>query len=394
MATNDNTNPATQGDQTLSGTTGSDTTSTLNTVLGGTYRFTTRSDDGSTMQIFDSAGNPVSFNNQTGGTLDYLNNDFHQGATTRWGEVTLDPAETYTIQIRYWENRGGDVLSATVNGPDTNGATQNLLTSPMIGMPPGPEYSTTGVPGGVSGDDSIDGGAGDDTISGNDGDDTLVGGADDDSLTGGDGDDTFVYAPGDGDDTITDFNAGNSGSATDGDQSNNDFLDLSAHYTNLTELRDDLADNGVLDQSVGDFSDNTALGGSITLTGAVAADLTFDTTNVICFTDGSLIVTEAGPVPVEQITPGMRVMTMDNGYQTVRWTGCKTVAAQGHLAPVRIDRHSFGNSRTLEVSPQHRLHLSDWRAELYCAEREVLVPAKLLLEAPLRRARADDCQGA
>ncbi|OJI92080.1 hypothetical protein LY10_00778 [Planktotalea frisia] len=98
-------------------------TSTINTSAGGTDRFATSSDDGSTIQIFDSSGTALNFANQTGGTLDYMNNGFHQGTTTRFGDVTLDPAETYTIQIRYWENRGGDTLSATVSGPDTGGVT-------------------------------------------------------------------------------------------------------------------------------------------------------------------------------------------------------------------------------------------------------------------------------
>jgi Ca2+-binding RTX toxin-like protein len=178
-------------------------TSTINTIVGGTDRFATSSDDGSTIQIFDSSGTALNFANQTGGTLDYMNNGFHQGTTTRFGDVTLDPAETYTIQIRYWENRGGDTLSATVSGPDTGGVTQNLLTSPMPGLPPEPGYSVTGVPFGVEGDESIDGGAGADTIEGNGGDDTLIGGTGADSLMGGDGDDTYVFNSGDGVDTIT-----------------------------------------------------------------------------------------------------------------------------------------------------------------------------------------------
>ncbi|MEP1963370.1 Hint domain-containing protein [Tateyamaria sp.] len=175
-------------------------TSTLNTTAGGTYRLTTRSDDGSTLQIFDSSGNPVQFDNQTGGTLDYLNNDFHQASTTRFGDVELDPNETYTIQIRYWENQGGDTLSATISGPDTGNVAENLLTSDLIGLPPGPEFSSLGTPAGVFGDDSIDGGAGDDTITGNGGDDTLIGGDDNDSLDGGTGDDSLMG--GAGDDTL------------------------------------------------------------------------------------------------------------------------------------------------------------------------------------------------
>ena len=150
-------------------------TSTLNVTAGGTYSFATRSDDGSTIQIFDSAGNAVEFENQDGSTADFMNNDFHQAATTRTGDATLDAGETYTIQIRYWENAGGDELSATVTGPDTGGVTDNLLTTDMLGPPPGPDYSTTGVPAGIEGDDTIYGGGGNDTISGNGGDDTLFG---------------------------------------------------------------------------------------------------------------------------------------------------------------------------------------------------------------------------
>ncbi len=183
---------------TLRGTTGNPEdfgviyTSTLNVVQGGTYRLTTTSDDGSTIQIFDSNGDPVSFSNQTGGVRDYLNNDFHQGSTTRFGDVQLDPNETYTIQIRYWENRGGDILDASISGPDTGGTAEPLLTSPMIGLPPGPDYSVTGIPAGVEGNDTLNGGAGDDIIDGNGGDDTITGGADNDTLTGGEGFDTFI----------------------------------------------------------------------------------------------------------------------------------------------------------------------------------------------------------
>ncbi len=68
---------------------------------------------------------------------------------------------------------------------------------------------------GGSGADTIDGGAGDDflfggsgadTIDGGAGADIIFGGSGDDTLTGGAGADTFVFAPGDGHDTITDFN--------------------------------------------------------------------------------------------------------------------------------------------------------------------------------------------
>ena len=68
---------------------------------------------------------------------------------------------------------------------------------------------------GGSGADTITGGAGDDvlfgdsgadTVDGGEGDDIIFGGSGADTLTGGAGADTFVFAPGDGSDTITDFN--------------------------------------------------------------------------------------------------------------------------------------------------------------------------------------------
>ena len=358
-------------------------TSTLNVTTGGTYRLTTTSDDGSTIQIFDSSGNPVQFSNQAGGTLDYLNNDFHQASNTRFGDVSLDSNETYTIQIRYWENGGRDVLSATISGPDTGNASENLLTSAMIGTPPGPEYSVTGSSAGIEGADSIDGGAGNDLIDGDGGNDTLVGGTGDDTLTGGAGNDTYVFNPGDGDDVITDFNVGNSGGIFDGDQTNNDFIDLSAYYTHIQELRADLTDDGVLNQSDGDYADNTALGGSITMAGVSDSDLTFDNTNVACFTAGALIETTEGPVPVQNLRRGMRLRTYDNGNRPVRAVLRRQVVGKGEFAPVHISAGALDNARDLIVSPAHRMLISDWRAQMLFGVDEVLVSAANLVRGDL-----------
>ncbi|EDZ44484.1 MAG: Hint domain-containing protein [Planktotalea sp.] len=370
-------------------------TSTLNVATGGTYRLTTASDDGSTIQIFDSSGNPVSFNNQTGGTRDYLNNDYHQATTSRWGDANLNSGETYTIQIRYWENRGGDTLSATITGPDTTG-TENLLTTDMIGLPPGPEYSVTGVTAGVEGNDSIDGGAGNDTILGDGGNDTLLGGGNndsieggagndsidggtgDDTVTGGGGDDVFVFGAGDGGDVITDFNTGNSGALDDGDQTNNDFLDLSPYYETIFDVREDLNDDGILNQSNGVATGSTALGGSITLTGVSASDLTFDNINVACFTAGTLIDTDEGPIAVEHLTSDMRLTTKDNGFQPVRAVVSRVVPGQCRFAPIVISKGALGNNRELVVSPAHRMMISGWRTELMFGCAEMLASAKSL----------------
>jgi hypothetical protein len=208
----------------------------------------------------------------------------------------------------------------------------------------------------------------------------LIGGAGNDSLTGGQGNDVFRYSAGQGNDTITDFNKGGTGSSTDGNSANNDFLDLTDFYTNLSELRDDLSDDGILNQSVGDYSDNDALNGSITLQGATRDDLTTDTTGVVCFTRGTLMHTARGLLPIEQIREGDRVQTRDSGLQTVRWAGSRTVQAKGTLAPILIRKGVLGNDRDLRVSPQHRMLLWGWQAELITGESEVLAPARTLID--------------
>jgi Ca2+-binding RTX toxin-like protein len=175
-------------------------TSTFTAGPGGVYRFTTTSDDGSVLRILDASGNPLTFANQTGGNLPFLNNDFHQPATTRWGEVTLSAGQSYTIELRVWENQGHQVLSATVTPP--GGSAQNLIGSPFVGAPPGAGADT--IDGGLGhdaifgqgGNDSLSGGDGNDTLDGGAGNDTLMGGAGDDVLSGGDGDDTFLLVTG------------------------------------------------------------------------------------------------------------------------------------------------------------------------------------------------------
>lgn len=498
-------------------------TSTLNIAANGVYTFATTSDDGSTIEIFDSAGNQVPF---TSGSVSngYLNNDFHQSPTTRSAQITLDSSETYTIQVRYWENAGGDELAVTVNPPGPGGAV-NINDSGLVGVPPGPDFSTTGVPAGAEGDDLIDGGTGNDDIQGNGGNDTLLGGAGfdtvsggegndsitdtgdggtfsgdagddtinvtgavttvtvsggtgddavtvfnavgssntinldegndtftggdaadtvfggegddsitsgagDDVLDGGDGDDTFnlftgndvitgglgndIFTEGasEGSDTITDFNVGNTGSLDDGDQTNNDFVDLSSFYSATTlaavnaadadpsndfgnalaMMRADAAD-GVLDGVIGSIDYSSQIGGvDLTLQdgsgGTVTGtDLTFDNTNVICFGKGTLIKTETGHQKIEQIKVGDRVVTRHNGLQPVRWIGRRTLgpevlAAHPNLRPIRIKANALAEgipARDLIVSPQHRIVVRSKIAIRMFDTDEVFVIAKHLL---------------
>jgi len=106
-----------------------------------------------------------------------------------------------------------------------------------------------------------------------------------------------------------------------------------------------------------------------------------------CFTPGTRILTDAGYRPVETLRAGDRVQTRDAGLQPLCWAGSVTLSPadlrrRPELRPVRIRAHAFGPglpARDLLVSPQHRILLSGWRAELYHGEPEVLAAAVHLI---------------
>ncbi|MCX7286766.1 MAG: Hint domain-containing protein [Rhodobacterales bacterium] len=116
--------------------------------------------------------------------------------------------------------------------------------------------------------------------------------------------------------------------------------------------------------------------------GAGITDVGFVTGQVVpCFVAGARIDTARGPVKVEDVRIGDLVLTLDDGYQPVRWRGARQVPSAGALAMVRIPAGRFGDHAALAVSPQHRLYLTGWRAELHCGTGEVLVKAAHLVRA-------------
>ncbi|CUH78833.1 hypothetical protein TRM7557_02064 [Tritonibacter multivorans] len=98
-----------------------------------------------------------------------------------------------------------------------------------------------------------------------------------------------------------------------------------------------------------------------------------------CFVAGTLMDTPDGPRRVEDLRPGDLVLTEDAGAQPIIWAGQRTVAGQGKFAPITISKGTLGAERDLQVSPQHRLLIAGWMAELYFGEDEVLAPAKALV---------------
>ncbi|WP_258869660.1 Hint domain-containing protein [Paracoccus thiocyanatus] len=107
-----------------------------------------------------------------------------------------------------------------------------------------------------------------------------------------------------------------------------------------------------------------------------------------CFVRGTLIETEHGPVPVEELVPGMMVLTRDHGLQPLRWIGSRALESEvldsnPNLRPIRIAAGALGKDlprRDLLVSPQHRILVRSKIAQKMFGATEVLVAAKQLLQ--------------
>lgn len=96
------------------------------------------------------------------------------------------------------------------------------------------------------------------------------------------------------------------------------------------------------------------------------------------------IDTPGGPRQVAALVPGDLVTTLDNGSQPLRWVGVRVIAQAALAAepghqPVLFETGAVGNLRPLLVAPQHRLLLSDWRAQVYFGEDNVLIPAQAMV---------------
>ncbi|MDX5400973.1 MAG: Hint domain-containing protein [Rhodobacterales bacterium] len=105
----------------------------------------------------------------------------------------------------------------------------------------------------------------------------------------------------------------------------------------------------------------------------------FDLPPVPCFVAGTSLFTSKGARAVETLQPGDLLLTRDSGMRPVRWVGQVTVAGTSRFAPVRFMADTYGNTKPLLVSPNHRMLITGWRAEMYFGEREILVPAKALI---------------
>ncbi|MEC9198626.1 MAG: Hint domain-containing protein [Pseudomonadota bacterium] len=95
----------------------------------------------------------------------------------------------------------------------------------------------------------------------------------------------------------------------------------------------------------------------------------------LCFCKGTLIETSKGQKPIEKLTTEDYVLTVDHGFQQIRWIGHKRCEAKGALAPIHFAPGTIGNTRPLKLSPQHRVMLEGWQVELVSDDAQALTPA-------------------
>lgn len=83
----------------------------------------------------------------------------------------------------------------------------------------------------------------------------------------------------------------------------------------------------------------------------------------VCFTAGTLILTDLRDVPIETLKQGDLVQTLDNGLQPIRWISAQKISRRRqrlyeNMRPIRIKAGALGGglpSFDLFVIQQHRM---------------------------------------
>lgn len=107
-----------------------------------------------------------------------------------------------------------------------------------------------------------------------------------------------------------------------------------------------------------------------------------------CFSTGTYLTTLKGEVPVEGLMPGDRLVTRDNGLQTVRRITRRNfdygqLALVPHLQPVLVTAGALDKGlpeRDMLLSPNTRLLVTGDRLPFGPRVREALVPVKNLID--------------
>ena len=109
-----------------------------------------------------------------------------------------------------------------------------------------------------------------------------------------------------------------------------------------------------------------------------------------CFTTNTLIATPDGERLAQDLRTGDRVLTRDNGIQSITWAGQKKMTMQGisptpDMCPIQICKGALGPNcpeRDMIVSPNHRMLIVSTYAQKVAGETEVLIAAKNLTHLP------------
>lgn len=104
---------------------------------------------------------------------------------------------------------------------------------------------------------------------------------------------------------------------------------------------------------------------------------------ITCFAEGVMIETGEGLTAVQDLAVGDAVLCGDGELRPARWVSKRIVTeaemnSHPEFRPIRIRKDALAENvpnADLVVSPQHRVLVNDWRAELMFGEEEVLVPA-------------------
>ncbi|MFQ6549208.1 Hint domain-containing protein [Aestuariibius sp. 2305UL40-4] len=99
----------------------------------------------------------------------------------------------------------------------------------------------------------------------------------------------------------------------------------------------------------------------------------------ICFAAGTRILCDSGERAIETLSAGDHVWTRDSGFTPISWIGGRTISGLGTMAPIRFSTGVVGNTRNLLVSPNHRMLITGYPAQILYGEDEVLVAAKALI---------------
>jgi hypothetical protein len=116
----------------------------------------------------------------------------------------------------------------------------------------------------------------------------------------------------------------------------------------------------------------------------------WDYSDVACFCAGTRILTDRGPVVVEALEPGDRIVTYGGGAAVLRLVLQRRVSVREMrqnpgLCPVRIVAGAMGCGlphRDLRISRQHRMLVSSPVAQRMFGTREVLLSAIKLAQMP------------